>query len=101
MFFNDLPGQEGQESMPPWLFGGLVVVLTVFLQVWGAMSWPTGCQEPEASMLGPILGPSWARLGPMLMHLGAKLGLRWVVLGASWAILGHVGALLQGPGRHP
>ena len=35
--FDDLPGQEGHESMPTRLFGGLVVVLTVFLQVWGAM----------------------------------------------------------------
>ncbi len=52
-------------------------------------------------MLGPILGPSWARLCPMLGHLGAKFGPIWVVLSASWAMLGQVGALLEGPGRHP
>ena len=51
-------------------------------------------------MLGPILGPSWARLRPMLGHLGSKLGPRWVVLGASWAMLRHFGALREAPGRH-
>ena len=33
MFFDDFWRQEGQEIMPRWLFRGLVVVLTVILQV--------------------------------------------------------------------
>ena len=95
MFFDDLPRQEGQESMPAWLFGGLIVVLTVVLQVWGAMSWPTGL--PRASgiragtHLGPILGPSWPFVGASWGRIGPKMG-------RLGRILGHGGALLEARG---
>ena len=62
MFFDDLPGQEGQNSMQTWLSGGSVVVLTVSLQVLGGMSWPAGLPRAGGirawAHLGPILGPS-------------------------------------------
>ena len=97
MFFHDLPGQEGQERMPTWLFGGLAAVLTVFLQVWGAMSWPTRLLRASdirawahlGSILGrswPFVGASWGQVGPKMGHLGR--------------ILGHVGPR-WGPPRGP
>ena len=96
-FFNDFGRQEGPESMPRWLFGGLVVVLTVILQVSGAMLWSTGL--PKANII-----PSWVHLEPILGlccgHLGAKLGPRWVFLGPSGAMWRHSGALREAPGRH-
>ena len=84
MFFDDLPGQDGQESMPTLLFGGLVVVLTLVLQVWRAMSWLTGL--PRASdirawaHLGLIFGPSW----PFVGASWAQVGPSWAHLGPCW-----------------
>ena len=59
--------QEGQGNMPRWLFGGLVLVFTVILQVARAMLWPT--RLPRANMF-----PSWARLGPILALCRSILG---------------------------
>ena len=41
-----------------------------------------GCY-PDRSVLGTILGASWAILG----HLGTILGPSWAILAPSWAIL--------------
>ena len=95
MVFEDVPPQEGQESMQTWLFGGFGVFLMLFLQVWGAMSWPTGL--PRASgirawtHLGPILGPS-------LPYVGASWGQIWPNMGRLERILGHVGPRWGPPG---
>ena len=36
-FFNDFWRQEGQQIMPSWLFGALIVVLKAILQIMGAI----------------------------------------------------------------
>ena len=55
-FFDGSLKQEGQGSMPRWLFRGLLLVFTVILQVARAMLWPT--RLPRANMLH-VFGPSW------------------------------------------
>ena len=71
--------------MPTGLFGGLLVVLTVFLQVRGAMSWPTGLPKTSGirawAHFGPISGPSWAYVGASWGQVGPKMGLVGRILG--------------------
>ena len=90
--FNDFWRQEGQESMPRWLFGGLVVVLKFILHVSGAMSWSTGL--PKANII-----PSWAHLGPILDLCWSILGPSWAQDGSSWARLGPCCGILEPSGR--
>ena len=106
MFFNDFWRQEGQESMPSWFLGGLVVVLKTILHVSGAMLWSTGLPRanmiPSWAHLGPILGPSWPYLGASWGQGGAKMGFLGRLLGcvaAFWAPLGPSGGILGPPGK--
>ena len=50
-------------------------------------------EDRFGTLLGPVLGPSWARLGPSWGHLGAILGPSWAISGPSWAILGQLAAI--------
>ena len=57
-----------------------------------------GSLRPCLTILGPILGPSWAMFGPSWAILGSS----WAILGPSWGHLGgscgYLGAMLGHPG---
>ena len=92
LFFDGFWRLEGQESMPRWLFRGLVLILTVILQVSRGMLWPT--RLPRANMF-----PSWARLEPILDLSWGILGPSWAQDGSSWAHLGPCGGIPEPSGR--
>ena len=86
---------SGRSRAPRWRFGG---ILARFSSVQGQPG-PRKCTffhrffyvfaESALSLLGTLLGSSWAPFGWSWGALGCLLGVFWAFLGGSWALLGR------------